>query len=624
MAGLFYLLTLYFAIRSFASSQPLRWQAAAVIACGVGMTAKEIVATAPILVFLYDWIFVSGKAGQTWRLRRTFYLSLASGWVLFAALLMGTGGANWGHLKALFWQVGGQPNRVDAGQISWLNYALTQFGAVLQYLRLSVWPRPLILDYGSEVMTGFRDVVAPAMVILLLLAGTVTGLCRRSWVGFAGAWFFLILAPTSSVIPLAGQTIAEHRMYLPLAAVIALAVVGGYSGWCRLLPQSIANAHRRRLVKWVVPSVLAIGLVSVLGGLAFARNADYQSEYTIMLDTVRKRPTNPRAHNSLGFALAEQGRSKEAVEHYETALQLDPAYADAHNNLGIQLTAQGRLEEAVQHFQQALKVKPRFGKAHNNLGAVLARQMKFTEALAHFQRALQLRPDYATVHNNLGTMLVTQKKLADAIPHFELSLQLMPDQAEVHHALGNALAALGKFGEAIGHFAAAIRLKPGMADAHCNLGASLLAQGKVNEAIRCYETALRLQPDSANAHRYLGDALAAQGNWPEAGRHYARAVQLDPNHADARNNLGNALATFGKWDEAIAHFEAAIKLKPDMAEAHGNLAGALANHGKQAEAIPHFQQALELATSQGNAQLADSIRARLEASKSPWPQAQKH
>lgn len=66
----------------------------------------------------------------------------------------------------------------------------------------------------------------PGLFVLLLLAGTVFALWRRPALGFIGACFFLILAPSSSFVPLASQTITEHRMYLPLAAVLTLLVVG--------------------------------------------------------------------------------------------------------------------------------------------------------------------------------------------------------------------------------------------------------------------------------------------------------------------------------------------------------------------------------------------------------------
>ena len=91
---------------------------------------------------------------------------------------------------------------------------------------------------------------------------------RRPVAGFA-SWILAILAPTSSVVPVVLQPVAEHRMYLPLIAVVALAVTGSY-----LL-----------LGRWsaILLSALALGL----GALTHARNSDYGSPLLMWSDTVR-------------------------------------------------------------------------------------------------------------------------------------------------------------------------------------------------------------------------------------------------------------------------------------------------------------------------------------------------
>jgi hypothetical protein len=112
----------------------------------------------------------------------------------------------------------------------------------------------------------------------------MVGLRRRSALGYAGAWFFAVLAPTS-IVPVATQTMAEHRMHLPLAAVMTLAVIG------------IHAVARRR--SWAVFAVIAVGL----GFLTAQRNDDYRSRLAIWTDTVAKRPDNWRACYNLGIAL---------------------------------------------------------------------------------------------------------------------------------------------------------------------------------------------------------------------------------------------------------------------------------------------------------------------------------
>ena len=162
------------------------------------------------------------------------------------------------------------------------------------------------------------DVWAQGLLLILLAAGTAHSLWRRPALGFAGAWFFVILAPSSSVVPLATQTIAEHRMYLPLAAVVTLAAMG------------IHAALRRQ------SRVVFAALALVLGLLTALRNEDYRSELAIWSDTAAKQPDNERAHFNLGVIYAGiPGRLNDAVTQYQAALRLQPNYHEAHYNLGV-------------------------------------------------------------------------------------------------------------------------------------------------------------------------------------------------------------------------------------------------------------------------------------------------
>ena len=134
MMGLFYLLTLYCVIRAWDSSSPLRWHIAAIIACALGMMCKEVMVTAPLLVLLYDYLFLSGSLGEVIRKRKALYAGLAAAWLILLSMLLG-------HSSEGVKEISG------SWTISPLRYALTQFGVIVHYIRLSLWPDSLVLDY---------------------------------------------------------------------------------------------------------------------------------------------------------------------------------------------------------------------------------------------------------------------------------------------------------------------------------------------------------------------------------------------------------------------------------------------------------------------------------------------
>jgi tetratricopeptide (TPR) repeat protein len=477
LMALFYLLTLYCVIRGAASAHTSRWYAAAVVACALGMLSKPVMVTAPIAVLLYDRVFLAGSWRRAWHERHALYLGLAATWSLLVWLLAGN------HESAA--SAGFAMRDLTIGE-----YARSQPGVILHYLRLAFWPRGLVLDYAWPVAKGAAAVALPALVLAALGAATFWIFRHDPALGFLPAAFFLTLAPSSSVIPIKDLAF-EHRMYLPLAPLVALVVVGG-----RLL---IERAPLGKNTKRRVASGLIVTVVLIATVLTIARNRDYARPVAMWSDVVTKRPENPRARNHLGVALFDDGRVDDAVVQLRTALRLDPTYADAHNNLGRALAAQGKYQDAEPQYREALRLNPNSAQAENNLGVALERQGRHGEAQAHYDEALRLKPDYAEARNNLGVVLAERGRYDDAIAQYGEALRLKPDYAEAYSNLGNALLRKGNPAEAERQYREALRMSPGYAEVHYNLALALGAEGKQDEATKHFAEALRLRPDLANA-----------------------------------------------------------------------------------------------------------------------------
>ena len=469
LMALFYLLTLYCCIRGTESSAPGFWQSLAIAACLAGMASKEVMVSAPLLVLLYDRTFVAGSFREAWRQRQRLYLGLAGTWLVLGWLMVGLNhrGVGFG-LGATWWA-----------------YGLTECRVIMRYLALAAWPHPLVLDYGPDLESHAAAVAPYAALLVVLVAATVIGLWRRPVLGFFGVWFFAILAPASSVVPVAVQPMAEHRMYLPLAAVLAAGAAGLY-----------ALAGRRSLV---IGLALSVGW----GCLTLRRNEAYRTEMAIWTDTVAKAPGNARAHNNLGLILFQAGRLDEALKHYEQAVRLKPGYADGQGNFGCALFRAGRITEALEHLETALRIKPDSAEAHYNLGNALFQLGRKEEGIAYCTEALRLDPDSAEAHYNLGNMLYQSGRREEAVRHYQNALQLKPDYAKAHINLGNALAGTGRWEDAMAQYAEALRLQPDSATAHNGLGSVLLQQGRLPEAQAHFEQALRIRPDYGPARHNL-------------------------------------------------------------------------------------------------------------------------
>ena len=548
LAGLLYLATIYCCIRAFASDRGIAWQVLAVAACLVGMATKETVASAPLIVLLYDRTFVSCSFKEALRKRRSLYLALAATWLLLAALVVGAQGR-------------GGTAGFGQGTSFW-DYARTQFGVIVHYLRLCFWPHPLCLDYGTELAGGVSEVLPYAVIIGLLLTATAVSLRHLPWAGFLGIFFFMILAPSSSIVPVTTQTMAEHRMYLPLAAVVTLVVVAAEELWRWILSASLPPGRGRSAWSWAIPLAVMGGLVAGEACLTIMRNRDYHSALRTYQDIVRKAPHNARARNNLGMALEAQGRASEAVEQYEQALQREPNSAETRNNLGNAMSSQGRLAEAVTQYEQAMKLTPNYADAHGNLGNALAAMGRFDQAITQYEQALALEPEAAEIRSNLGVALAAQGKFAEAAAQYEQALKLRPNAAGIRNNLGVTLTALGRVDEAIAQYEEALKLEPNDAGLHTSLARALASQGRLDEAIAHYEQTLKLDPSSFDAHNNLGVAFASQGKFKESVRHLEQAVQLRPDDAGANRNLGIAAELYRKSLPATSSSPSALQPHP--------------------------------------------------------------
>lgn len=447
LMALFYLFTLYALARSFgASDGQSKWRLAACVSCALGMASKAVMITAPLMVLAYDRIFWAASWKEIGR-RRLFYAGLALTWLVILAIALGP-----------------YESRKTIGyglkSLTPLRYAAVQPQAILHYLRISLLPNRLVLDYGWPQFQGAAGIFLPFIAVLVLLAGTVWALARRPAIGFLGLWFFLILLPTSSFFPIA-DPVVEHRLYLPLAAVILCGVLAVRF----LLVRILARGRLYRVFRIACFAAASF----VLCVATFQRNVDYRSRYAVWKDVVAKRPANLRAHINFANVLVKRKEYEKAIKHYRIALEGSTktgkvltrvSFAECHYNFAVALAEEGDLDGAASHYRQALRFKPDFVDAYNNYAMVLSQKKQYEEAIAQLTKAIRLDDDNADLRVNLGTIYDALGLSDDAIDQYWSAVYYEPDNAEAQNDLGVALAKKGWTRVALMHLRKARALAP--------------------------------------------------------------------------------------------------------------------------------------------------------------------
>jgi tetratricopeptide (TPR) repeat protein len=579
LMGLFYLLTLYCVIRgatpgfgpgeSSAAEPDSRWSSAgwlvaAVIACAAGMSSKGIMITAPLTVLAFDRLFLARSWATLFRRRWGLYVALfATCGILWATGVAGSA-LNPANKRAT---VGFGYDGATPGQ-----YLLTQTEVILHYLRLVVWPYPLCLDHDWPFVRGLGEVWPAGLVVIGLLAGTGWALCKRPWLGFAGLWFFLILTPTSSFVPIK-DPIFEHRMYLPLAGALTVLVAIGY-GIVRRAESAFARRGSSRAIVVALP---VVGVATLLAVATVRRNAVYHSEVRVWQDVLSTYPQSPRATENHATAMLAEGRLSEARDALERAAEKLPNVARIQNALGFALAAHGQREEAKERFERAIELDPTFARAHLNLGIALNDLGQRDQAMDHFQEAVRLSPGYTDARLNLGNSFMERGEVEAAVEQYQLIVAIDPNHASAWGNLGTALFGLAKQNAAenakslddmdvepaLQAWRVALELDPESTTVFNSMGIALADIGRWDEAVHSFRQALRLSPGMVRVHLNLALCLEQKGDWEGAAAQYLAAYKLSPDNADVAYDYGYALLKSGKPEGALAAFEQALRLKPD-------------------------------------------------------------
>ncbi len=503
MMGWFYLLTIFCAIRRRDSRCPRAWFIAATIACACGMGSKAVMITAPFAVLLHDFIF--WKEGST-RRKATQFAALAATWSVL-----------WfnGLFTAVLDQ--SQPNTgvgLSVTNVTATSYLLTQAEVLVHYVRLTLWPVGLCLDYEWPFVAGAGEVALELCVVIPALMMTMVGILKRRWWGFPAGFFFLVLAPTSSIIPVK-DAIFEHRMYLPVAGLIVLGLgVGVRLAACLPVPWrwqlvplssglSISPAAKR------AQCFAAMVVIAALALATFQRNRVYASELSMWMDVAAKRPGNARARVAIGNAYLAVDHIDDALAAFNEAIRIRPEFADAHAALGMGLARQGDLAAAVTEYETAIRLEPRHAKAHFNLGNALQRQGKFEAAVAAYRNAVESNGRFTDARCNLGNALGKLNRDAEAEQSYLDAIRIDPNHPRSLNNLGDLFLRTRRAAEAIPVLLHAVTADPNYANAHANLAAAYLQTGQRELAIRLARRALELSPDHPTATELLRDATGS-------------------------------------------------------------------------------------------------------------------
>ncbi len=446
LSTLFLMLTLR-AYVAYVARRTARRYLAVLLCFAVGLMAKPMLVTLPVLLLLLD-VWPLGRFGGRAALTTGTASRLAAARSLLVeklplfGLALAAGVATF----AIQWRVGAV---ADLTRLS-LDFRLANgLLSYVAYIGRFLWPVGLAVFYPyPPALPPWWQVAAAGVTLVAVTLAAFRALTDKPYLLVGWLWYVVSLLPVSGIFQAGDQLMADRFTYVPLVGIFVIVVWGG--------ADLVANRPRVRRAA----AAAAMLLVAASAVAAHAQVRHWRNSETLWRRAAAVTVGNHRAHASLGALLAAQGKTDEAIAEYRAALKIVPGHAEWRNNLGLLYAQQGKVVEAMGQFAIAVRMQPGLADVHTNLGAMLARAGRLKEAIAQYTEAIRLSPTSALAHQNLAIALAGEGRLDEALQACLESLRLDASHADWHVQAASLFHRLGDDRSALAHLEKALGLDP--------------------------------------------------------------------------------------------------------------------------------------------------------------------
>ncbi len=503
-----------------------------ILSCGT----KEIAILSPILLILIDWFFVSQADFSVIKKNIPFFITYTAVIAYHYSKVL-----NFPFLKNSLSGAAELPNNV--GNVITTNpnqvikpftYFISQFKVIIHYITIFMWPFNMSVDYDWVMLESFwqSECILPLLLILSLLTATLFLLYKNktSLVAFGSLWFFIGLAPRSTIIP-STELLVDYKTYFSSFGILFLGAAG--------LVYAFEKLTKKIAVQKTVTAYSCTVLCMVLLGYAtYDRNKVWKSSEAFWFNIIQNAPKKARAYNNYAVAIAEQQRYDEAIPYLRKAIKLDRHYPDPWSNIAVCYSCISKIDVAIDCLKQAITINPNYPEFYNNLSSFLLQKGEFGEVKRLAQQAIRLRPHYGKAFFNWGQALYNEGNKLEAFQKIKHScIYADYDVAESFKVYADLAVELEKYEDALIGYSRLSAAQPNNADAFFNVGNAHYHLKQYDQAKKVYLSLVQQNPAEYRSWFNLGELYDRENNFSEAASCYEKALPVAPNFPEINQRL---------------------------------------------------------------------------------------
>jgi tetratricopeptide (TPR) repeat protein len=306
--------------------------------------------------------------------------------------------------------------------------------------------------------------------------------------------------------------------------------------------------------------------------LRFAADGNYDGARDELSRAIVENPEDVTAQTRLGVAFHKLGDDERALSCYETALRIDPKYADAHYFRANILYQRGNIREAIAGYTIAIGLNPDLIEAEQDAGpqdrltdythlpAEMYRIAKPARRILDLNKLLAANPLRTKLFKERASQYYRLWNYEQAISDYSSALSIEPDDAGALHSRGVAFEQLGDYDRALADYQKAIVINPQLADIYMNRGVTLGKIGNFRQSVDTLTDALRLSPQNPDAYFNRGMSYFQLGDFENAIHDFSNVIQFAPEDEDAYYWRGISFEAAGYIGEAIADYKQFLQI----------------------------------------------------------------